>query len=93
MGLSREQEEEFRKLTIQSATDITWIRERLEHGDKRLDDCDERMDKSSERLGDLEAEQKLLGGKLGFIVLGMSLCFTAALHAIGWVVSHFGGKS
>jgi hypothetical protein len=89
MSLSKEQEEEFRKLTIQSARDITWIRERLEHGDKRLDDCDDRMDKSSERLGDLEAEQKLLKGKLGFVVLILSVCFTAALHAIGWIVSHF----
>lgn len=93
MGLSKEQEEEFRKLTIESARDISWIRERLEHGDKRLDNCVVRMDKASEQLGDLETEQKLLKGKLGFVVVILSICFTAALHAIGWVVSHFGGKS
>jgi len=93
MAWTEEQKREFHRLTLQSARDITWIRERLEKGDKRLDDCDDRMDQSAEHLSDLEAEQKLLKGKLGFVVVILSVCFTAALHAIGWVVSLFGVKS
>jgi hypothetical protein len=89
MAWSDEQKQEYYKVTTQSARDIKWIRERLEKGDKRLDDCDDRMDKSSEKLGELEAEQKLLTGKLGFVVVILSVCFTAAIHAIGWIVSHF----
>ena len=93
MPLSKQQEEEMYGKTIKSARDITWIRERLEKGDERQDKCDERLDKSGKRLNDLETEQKLLKGKLGLVVLILSACFTAALHAIGWFVSHFGGKS
>ena len=89
MTLSKEQEEEICRLTVQTARDITWIRARLERGDKRLDDCDDRIVRSSERLGDLEGEQKLLKGKLGAIVLFLSLIFTGLLHVMGWAVSHF----
>jgi archaellum component FlaC len=66
---------------------------RLEKGDKRLDNCDDRMDRSSDKLGNLEGELKLLKGKLGFVVVILSVCFTAALHAVGWIISLFGGKS
>ena len=93
MALSEHQEAEMYGKTIKTARDITWIRERLEKGDKRLDNCDERMDKSGKRLNDLETEQKLLKGKLGMVVLILSACFTAALHGIGWLVSHLGGRS
>ena len=93
MALSKTQEEEMYKAAIKSKESIEWIRERLEKGDKRLDGCDDRMDKTSEKLGCLEGEWKLLKGKLGLFVLILSAIFTAALHAIGWVIAHFGGKA
>jgi hypothetical protein len=89
MSLSKEREEEMYTKTIETARDITWLRDRLEKGDKRLDVFDTRIDECSDLLGSLEAEQKLLNGKLGFVVLILSVCFTAALHGIGWIVSHF----
>jgi len=92
MTLSDEQQERQYDDTLKTRRDLEWIRERLEKGDKRLDDCDERMDRSSEKLGDLESELKLLKGKLGLIVVILSVCFTAALHAVGWIISLFGGK-
>ena len=78
--------------TIKTARDIQWLRERLEKGDARMDNCDKRITKTSDKLGCLEAEQKLLTGKLGIIVLFFSALFTGALHAIGWFVSIVGGK-
>jgi len=93
MPLSEIKEEEMYVKTVETARDITWLRERLEHGDKRMDNCDKRMDESSEKLDVLETEQKLLKGKLGLVVLILSAIFTAALHAIGWVVSHLWGKA
>ena len=75
--------------TIETARDITWLCKRLEKGDTRLDIVDTRIDECRDLLGELEAEQKLLKGKLGFVVLILSVCFTAALHAVGWILSHF----
>ena len=92
MALSGLEEKEMYTKVVETARDITWLRERLEDGDTRMDNCDKRMDRSSKRLGILEAEQKLLKGKLGFFVLALSAIFTGALHAIGWVVAVLGGK-
>lgn len=89
MALSEAEEEEAYRKTIETARDITWLRERLEDGDERMNICDKRMDRTSDKLSVLEAEQKLLIGKLGLVVLGLSAIFTAALHVIGWVVAHF----
>ena len=75
--------------TIETARDITWLCKRLEKGDTRLDIFDTRIDECRDLLGELEAEQKLLKGKLGVVVLILSVCFTAALHAVGWILSHF----
>ena len=86
MPLSKEQEIKMYDDTIATKTIVAQIEKRLEKGDERLDDC-------GKRLNDVESEQKLLKGKIGFIVLILSVCFTAALHAIGWIVSHFWGKS
>ena len=68
--------------TLKCAWTMTQVKVRLEKGDEALDNHEG-------RLVSLEVDQKLLSGKLGWIVLGMSICFTAALHVIGWVVSHF----
>ena len=89
MALSQEQEERMYTASIKAEESISWMRERLEKGDDRLDNCDKRMDKSGERLSCLEGEWKLLKGKLGLFVLILSGCFTAVLHGIGWVVAHF----
>ena len=86
MSLSIEREEEMYTKTIETARDITWLCKRLEKGDTRLDIFDTRIDECSDLLGELEAEQKLLKGKLGVVVLILSVCFTAALHTIGWFV-------
>ena len=88
MALSKTQEEEMYKAAIKSKESIEWIRERLENGDKRLDGCDDRIDKTKEKLSCLEGEWKLLKGKLSLFVLLLSGCFTAVLHAIGWILSH-----
>ena len=93
MGLTESKEEEMYTKTIETARDMTWFRERLEHGDERMNNCDKRMDLTSEKLSCLDGEWKLLKGKLGLFVLLLSAIFTAALHAIGWVVAHFGGKA
>ena len=93
MGLTESKEEEMYVKTVETARDITWLRERSERRDKRMDNCDALMTESRERICDLETEQKLLKGKLGFVVLGLSAIFTAALHAIGWIISHLGGKA
>lgn len=81
MSLSEEEERKMYDDVLKSAWTLDQMKERLEKGDERLGDHEG-------RLFALEGDQKLLRGKLGFIVLGMSVCFTAALHAVGWVVSH-----
>jgi hypothetical protein len=86
MPLTEEEERQMYNDTLKCAWTMTQVKERLEKGDETLDD-------HAKRLHSLESNQKLLNGKLGWIVLGMSVCFTAALHAIGWVISHLGGKS
>lgn len=82
MPLTEEEQRRMYNDTLKCAWTMTQVKERLEKGDETLDD-------HSERIRSLEGDQKLLSGKLGIIVLGMSICFTAALHAIGWIISHF----
>ncbi len=82
MPLTEEEEREMYLNINKCAWTMTQVKERLEKGDGTLDNHEG-------RLVSLEVDQKLLSGKLGWIVLGMSICFTAALHAISWVVSHF----
>jgi hypothetical protein len=82
MPLTEEEERQMYNDTLKCAWTMTQVKERLEKGDEALDDHEG-------RLVSLEVDQKLLKGKLGWIVLGMSLCFTAALHVIGWIMSHF----
>ena len=81
MPLTEEEERQMYNDTLKCAWTMTQVKERLEKGDEALDDHEG-------RLVSLEVDQKLLSGKLGIIILGMSICFTAALHAIGWIVSH-----
>ena len=83
MPLSEEQEEKMYDSALVACESLKWIRARLDKGDKKLADCDE-------RLGILEDERIVLKGKLGAIVIIMSVCFTAALHAIGWFVQMIG---
>jgi hypothetical protein len=82
MSLTEEEERKMYDDVLKSAWTLDQVKERLEKGDDTLDD-------HAKRLSTLEGDQKLLRGKLGFIVLGMSVCFTATLHAIGWIASHF----
>lgn len=82
MALSEEEEREMYTKVLKTDWTLGIVKERLEKGDKTL--CSH-----AKRLRTLEGDQKLLSGKLGLIVLGMSICFTAALHAVGWIVSHF----
>ena len=83
MPLSKQQEEEMYKNTLIACESINWIRERLDKGDVKLNS-------HCKRLLALEGDQILLKGKLGIIVVVLSLCFTAALHAIGWFVQVIG---
>lgn len=82
MPLSEKEKREMYLDIRKCAWTMSQVKERLEKGDEALDNHEG-------RLVSLEVDQKLLSGKLGLIVLGMSICFTAALHAIGWLVSHF----
>ena len=78
-------EEEERQMYL-NINKCAWTMDRVE---ARLEKGDGTLGNHEGRLVSLEVEKELLNGKLGWIVLGMSICFTAALHAIGWVVSHF----
>ena len=86
MPLTEEEERQMYNDTLKCAWTMDRVKERLEKGDGTLDNHEG-------RLATLEGDQKLLSGKLGFIVVGMSICFTVALHTIGWIISHLGGKS
>lgn len=81
MTLSEEEEREMYTKVLKTDWTLDIVKGRLEKGDETMGD-------HTERLCTLEGDQKLLKGKLGFIVLVMSICFTAALHAVGWIVSH-----
>lgn len=85
MPLTEEEERKMYTETLKCAWTLDRVEAQLEKGDEKFGDHES-------RLISLEGDQKLLSGKLGFIVLGLSVCFTAALHAIGWLVSYFGGK-
>jgi hypothetical protein len=82
MPLSEKEQREMYNDIQKCAWTMDQVKERLEKGDESLDNHEG-------RLISLEVDRKILNGKLGWIVLGMSVCFTAALHAIGWIVSHF----
>ena len=85
MPLSKDQEAEMYKKTLESSKSIEWIRERLEKGDERLDDCHDRL-----RL--LEGEHLLLKGRLGAFILGLTFIVSLLVNGILWAFSHFGGK-
>ena len=85
MTLTEKEERVMYTKVLKTDWTLDLVKERLEKGDACLDD-------HAKRLRTLESDQKLLRGKLGCIILGASICFTAALHAIGWLVSHLGGK-
>lgn len=82
MQLSEEEEREMYNDLQKCAWTMDQVMKRLEKGDVALSGHDS-------HLVSLEVDRKLLNGKLGWIVLGMSICFTAAVHAVGWLVSHF----
>jgi cytoskeletal protein RodZ len=82
MSLSKDQEDEMFKSSIETNMTLKEIKERLEKGDKTLY-C------HGKKLWALEKDNEVRNGKLGLIVLIMSLIFTGVLHAIGWVISHF----
>ena len=86
MALSKQQEEEMYANTLAACTSITWIKERLEKGDKRLDDC-------NARLNDLEIEHSMLKGRLGAFILGLTFIVSLLVNGVLWAYSHFGGKS
>ena len=82
MPLTEEEERKMYDDVLKTSWTLDIVKERLEKGDETLDD-------HTERLRTLEGDQKLLNGKLGIIVLLASICFTAVLHVVGWLVSHF----
>lgn len=82
MPLTEEEERKMYNNVLKTGWTLDQVKERLEKGDETLGDHED-------RLVSLEGDQKLLSGKMGMIVLGMSVCFTAALHAVGWILSHF----
>jgi hypothetical protein len=84
MPLSETQEEEMYANTLTACTSITWIKERLEAGDKKLLDCDK-------RLNDLEVEHSLLKGRLGAFILGLTFIVSLLVNGILWAWSHIGG--
>ena len=84
MGLSKEQEEEMYANTLTACNSITWIKERLEKGDKRLDDC-------NKRLNDIEIEHSMLKGRLGAFILGLTFIVSLLVNGILWAWSHLGG--
>lgn len=82
MALTEDQEDKMYRSSIETNMTLKTIKEQLVKGDKTLH-C------HAKRLGVLESDREVRNGKLGLIVLVMSLFFTGILHAIGWLVSHF----
>jgi hypothetical protein len=85
MALSIEQEEKMYECTVKACESITWIKTRLDKGDKRLDDC-------ANRVTELEKEHSLLKGKLGAFVLGLTFIVSLLVNIGLWVWSHIGSK-
>jgi len=82
MSLSNEQLEEMHDKVIQDNTNIIWIRDQLEKGNKKFEEHDRRIDK-------IEREQSFLKGKIGAFVLFLTLCGTIMIQSVGWIVSRF----
>lgn len=85
MPLSKLQEEEMYLKTMETSVNISWIRERLQKGDKTLET-------HSKRLRCLEREHSILKGKLGAFILGITFIISLFVNGILWAFSHFGGK-
>jgi hypothetical protein len=86
MALSKQQEEEMYAGTLKACESITWIRERLEAGDRALE-------KHAKRIRDLETEHSLLKGRLGAFILGLTFIVSLLVNGVLWAFSHFGSKS
>lgn len=86
MGLSEAQEEEMYKQTVAAAVDIRSVCERIEKGNKKLEE-------HAGRIRDLELEHAFWKGKLGAFVLGFTLFVSVLWQGILWIWSHLGGKS
>lgn len=85
MGLSKEQEEEMYKTTLETAKDISWIREQFQEY--------EATQKEQEgRIQDLEVEHSLLKGKLGAFILGLTFIISLLVNGILWAWTHLGSK-
>ena len=85
MTLSKQQEEEMYRGTIETKVIVSQIRERLEKGDETLNS-------HSKRLRQLESDHSLLKGKLGAFVLGLTFIVSLLANGILWIFSHFGSK-
>ena len=85
MALSEQQEEEMYRVTIQTAAIVAQTQERLEKGDKRLEDCTKGLHK-------LDKEHSLLKGRLGAFILGLTFIVSLFVNGILWALSHFGGR-
>jgi hypothetical protein len=85
MPLDEEQWNELYKASIQSRTDIQWIREELQANDADLKKC-------FECITALKSEQSFLKGYLARLAIGMTAICTIIVNIVLWVFSHFGGK-
>ena len=86
MTLSKQQEEEMYRGTIETKVIVSQIRERLEKGDETLNS-------HSKRLRQLESDHSLLKGKLGAFILGLTFITSLLVNGVLWAYSHLGGKS
>ena len=85
MTLSEQQEEEMYRVTIRTAAIVEQTQERLEKGDRRLEDC-------TERLNELESEHSILKGRLGAFILGLTFIVSLLVNGVLWAWTHLGGK-
>jgi len=77
MPLSEEQLEKMYEKTLETSAILVIIREQFtEYG---------------KRIRKIESEQSLLKGKVGGLIIFLTLCGTIMVQGIGWIISHFFG--
>jgi hypothetical protein len=81
MALSEKRLEELYAKTVETAINIQWMREKIENSEKRFYD-------NEKRITQLEREQSILKGKLGTLIIFLTLCTTILIQGIGWILSH-----
>lgn len=85
MGLTEEQYTEMYKASIQSGTDILWIREELQANNADMIKC-------FDCINALKANQAYMNGRMARIAGTFAAVCAIGVNAILWLFHYFGGK-